>query len=458
MKKFLQLITLLLFVSAAWAIPPEEMRFAQADLSKPLIEDKAYTAWLSKMAEQGPVDSGMEWVHHEQLAQLFYVAAKGNGWLPKGAEEEAVYKWAWLKVNNLRPGITSVEQFRQIVGKNGGLRLVTAADMKPAPAVAEAKATAPAVAQAAPASTSAPKPATAPAVAADVVKVQALAAQLSALQEKVGKGEASVRSLKGQIAAYEQQLRSVRSVNERVEKAVEELLSGLKALRNGVLTKEQMREISSNVDQQLNQLTARVDGLEGNLEEVSTYSTSALVGVGVLGFAMIGLWLWQRGSSKKIAAVQVQALESSTRVTGVESRAADLEERMLGLETRVHHPETGLTATNQLASEAKELAKVAVGCTFDESIVSADKLRALPLGERVELPVVSTASGHDLLLEVERTGESQVTIHGALRQKGQTAPLVIDSLEGVVGKIYRAEKRGCLTGLATLINTQRKVA
>lgn len=90
-----------------------------------------------------------------------------------------------------------------------------------------------------------------------------------------------------------------------------------------------------------------------------------------------------------------------------------------------------------------------VNVTFDTESVSKEKLEILSKGESILLRLSSQQSGSFTMmcLTVEKTGDNQVTIHGALRQKGETQPLVVDSLDKVSRAIKRAAVQNRINGI-----------
>lgn len=241
MKKFFQFfqfVVAMLVASSVWAIPPsaERMRFAP-DLTDPDVQ-----------ASEMVVD---DLVNHLAVAEWVYQEAKSRNAVPKGAEDQSIYIQHWMRVNKLRPGLSSQEEFNKMVG--GGFRFLTEADLPQA----------------------APAPASklvADVVSADVAKVQALMTQLSAMQQKVEKLEKagqSADSLKSDLKAFARKVDSVNTGSAEARQAVRELKKGLEQLRSGELTTQMVNDINRKVGGHLNDLVTRVGVVEGQLTKLS---------------------------------------------------------------------------------------------------------------------------------------------------------------------------------------------
>ncbi len=250
------LMVLIISASSAFAIPPEaeRMRFVPVDAKKVFAEDQKYQSWVSNMADRQVAveDAGVQFILHDQLASAFYAVSKESGWLPKGAEKEDVYVRSWLRANGLRSGMSSAEEFRQFVAKNGELRLLTEADL----------------------GTNGTNGNSAPKVVvstteADVAKLSALAGQLATMQQQVEKSGHAVSSLKGDLKAFERKVASVNTGSAEARQAVKELKKGLEQLSSGELTTKMANDINRKVGGHLNSLVKRVDGMEGRIADLS---------------------------------------------------------------------------------------------------------------------------------------------------------------------------------------------
>jgi hypothetical protein len=275
MKVIFKVLLLVLSISAAsvWAIPPEaeRMRFVPVDKSKSFVEDQKYQSWLASMIDRQVVmeETGVQLVLHDQLASAFYSFSKENGWLPKGAEKEDVYSKSWLRANGLRSGMSSAEEFRLFVAKNGELRLLTETDLGNG--------------------NSAPKVVTST-TEADVAKVTALATQLTALQQRVEKSEKGgqvAASLKSDLAALERKLNTANAGSVEAKRAVKELKAGLQALRSGELTSKMANDINRKVGVHLNSLTKRVVEVEEGLADVSNKVDAMQMGSVPVGYMAV---------------------------------------------------------------------------------------------------------------------------------------------------------------------------
>jgi vacuolar-type H+-ATPase subunit I/STV1 len=265
MKAFLKVVLLLVVSSSVWAISPEaeDKRFLPVDVRKSIAEDSLFNAWFAKLGN--PVvmeEAGVQLVLHDHLATSFYLIAKNNGWLPKGAEQEAVYVRSWLRVNGMRSGYSTAAEFRQFLGKNGQLRLLTEADLS------NGTSTAAPVVVASTVSVPAPKAAV-PAAEVDAAKLTALAKQLTTMQQQVEKGGQSVQSLQEQITTFKRQLGTVNTAGVAIQKSVRDLMAGLQALRDEGLTEKRMKEINARVDVNLAGLTGRVERTENAMQGLS---------------------------------------------------------------------------------------------------------------------------------------------------------------------------------------------
>ena len=270
-------------------------------------------------------------------------------------------------------------------------------------------------------------------------KVQATEIHLEALNAEVKAGTKSNNSFKA-------------SVNETLN----DMSRNLGALKNKLTVatgKELDDRVKAKVDAaakvqegQYAVLNNRVNGLEGGAKdvkdrldrnEVNNNETKGTVGRLVsnttAGFALIFFVLLA------LAFIIVKLFSKVKKQGDVlfgKGTIPSLSRKIESLEDVVSTEIEGLKQAHQ------QLAEKVLDFDFDESEIQPDKLEALEVGERFELFLTSVDDGNEYRLEVEKTGENKITVYGAFRQLGQTAPLVIDSMKGVPAKIHRAARDG----------------
>jgi hypothetical protein len=360
------------------------------------VSVKEFTPFYNAMQKNGWANK--TGISVDGLSTVAFSHAVEKSLAEKG--DEKLYKELFQKWNGLTgESITSVE-FRA-KGSNFGYFIASIEDMKKP--IAEVVA----VAKINPA-----------------LEVKRLQEKMKVLSLRGGKSDKEVASLKKQIETLQTKMSENESFKGDSLQSINSLDAEIKSLQRGEFTSSIKKAIDDQIEIALLEDEARISDLESGvnrlertikeggkevdgLKEVVDNRTNFLFfSTALLFVGLVILFVKFRGALKTLPAKQEE----------------------LKPEPVVDHQEMSIT---------------------NEESLQPDKLKDLPIGGSVELEF-KDCDGTVYYLDVERSAENKVTVYGVLRQLGQQAPLVIDSLEGVLGKIYRAAKGGRVVGLPQL--------
>lgn len=215
---------------------------------------------------------------------------------------------------------------------------------------------------------------------------------------------------------------------------------------------------------------SRIDGLESRLDtEIKGWVWPLVSGLGVVMVMLVAVLFVQRKQKKTLSKFErdmdghtspfgngeiiVEGLKnrSTTNALLIDEQSAllqKLNKKIDGLAVEVKgvkEHQVAPTTANQsepYITGSKEMSGVYV----DD--IHPDVINGLTIGNFIEVMVkpIDPNDCRSWQLKVRRTGISELTIEGVIRQIGHDAPLVIHSLNGVENAIHRAAKSGRLVG------------
>ncbi len=458
MFNFFKSLSVFVFLLWVGVVQAAEIRTLQ------YVSDETFEAFFIPMKKNG-------WAHRELginidgMANIAFGDAKVVGLVTDSDKE------AFIKLFRQRHGLTgeyiSAEAFRAISsGKGfytGSLADLRQAMSNPAP-----------VAKVAPADTA----------------LQQLRAENEALAKKVGESKQDIAVLESKQIALDAGLKAVNESKNSLKQLLDSVNNKVNALRNGRFTAtmgeaidEQAKALFETKSAAQQKTDAAQDTKIAEAKSAATDASIAAKGAAstvdwfvssfsvwflLLTIVVVGVVIWLGVMSKKVWKLGNVVFGKGT-IPGLSKEVKDLledreiaekdagkvEERFSGLEQS--HQQ--LKATLGDLQQSHEQLINRVGRYIDEELIQPNKLKALPIGGRIEVALQHPDDeDNKVYLEVERSADDQVTVHGALRQKGQTAPLVVDSLAGVPSAINKAAKAGRIVGVEPNVLTFRRAA
>lgn len=291
-------------------------------------------------------------------------------------------------------------------------------------------------------------------------RLEALNAEVKARNEGNTKFKAEIQ---GTVNSMNQSIKSLKNefgamgsgLDERIQAKVD---AGVQSLQGSIdAQNKSVDEAKGDAAAALKTAKGVVQKFDDVTEKVGRQGTATIVGFVLLfvAFILLAIKLWpvakilRKHENTLFGIPGKNGGKGTPGLTSLSGRVLKLEEEDAATDKTFERLEGEIGDLKQSHEQLIDR----VGRFFDEELIQPNKLKALPIGGRVEVALQHPhEEDNKIYLEVERSGEDKVTVHGAVRQSGQSAPLVIDSLAGVPSAINKAAKAGRIVGvLPTMI-------
>ncbi|MCD5381526.1 MAG: hypothetical protein LR008_03055 [Candidatus Pacebacteria bacterium] len=401
-KKLVAFVCLLVMTASAYAVEPQRLWLNATG--------KNFSSTISALQTSGWADK--EKILNIGLAKYAYDYALANNLIRFAAKSNQTEK-GWIeyfrRYNNMSSEYTTIAEFkRKGQAKNGGYWIPIEQKYLNANAIA-------------------------------MDGLAKFLAKFKSVSKQVDSNSSTMSSLSKELSDLSKSINSLQGENTNLKTTVVSLQESLDAFENGRLTDSMLSAIDSQVKQQLIEISGLAKNVKNSvssLEQVDIYHSeqiSSIVSeVNYIKYALIALSLLVAGVILLTWYKHKLARKMTKRIDSLSSET-----------------DSCLKAVASLKDDNRFLKQEAGKYIFDENLVSKSNLEKLEIGgSAVDLSLDSTdETRNSISLEVRRTGSNQVTIWGAYRDIYQQTPLVVDSLDKVANKIYRAGARNCLEGI-----------